>query len=403
VTLPQELAIALLFPAALFLLDWFRTRDRWHLGGFALCSASIAAVHSGVVVALVILCGASAIAAAAELHLRWNAFRRSLLIGLAGVVAGSSWILGFLHSGFEKSGVSGGLQDTIVVYFPFLRRFFGERPLIEEMSMPVYGGITPFVIVAVILAVVLLLRAGFVRPEVRGGLVWPAVATLVFFYAHVASMAHLPQILPVNRNAAWFVMSIALLITKAIAEAAGIVRARWGEPRTRYAFGTMAVIVVALWLTRVPDVRAAEARELYYVDQTGYGTAAMTVLRIERQFQPFSWTLVTYGQEFPMVLGKGFHTAAAEFLDRYDPRRPLGIPTRYVFIIVEKNPHPFEILDWAVRYSRADLQKRLQTWCYVYQSTHDNIRLYLEDENVRVYVIEQSDEDLRRLTAGSNP
>src|ERR1051326_6206446 len=37
-TLSQELALAFLFPAALFLLDWLRERDRFHLAGFILRS-----------------------------------------------------------------------------------------------------------------------------------------------------------------------------------------------------------------------------------------------------------------------------------------------------------------------------------------------------------------------------
>src|SRR5439155_27020418 len=55
-TLSQELAIALLFPAALFLFDAFRNRDTWHWAGFIGCTAAIAATHSGVLVPLVIFC-----------------------------------------------------------------------------------------------------------------------------------------------------------------------------------------------------------------------------------------------------------------------------------------------------------------------------------------------------------
>jgi len=61
-TLPQELAIVLLLPAALFMLDWLRTRDRWRLTGYIACTAAISAIHSGVVVPLVALCAAAALA-----------------------------------------------------------------------------------------------------------------------------------------------------------------------------------------------------------------------------------------------------------------------------------------------------------------------------------------------------
>ena len=309
-------------------------------------------------------------------------------------------MLAFFRYGMKTAARSGGILDTIYYYFPVIRIFGGEPPSAAELPrLTTYVRVTPFLIVILITALLLLLRALFVPPASRGALVWPAAATLVFFYIHIASVAHLPELLSVHRNAAWFAMSIILLITVAIAELASAVTRRWEMAPARYAHAALAMIVVIAWLTRVPDVRAAGLRRLYYVDQTGHALSAYATLRIEQEFEPFTWTLVTYGQEFPMVLGKGFHIAGAEFLAKYSPSEsPLRVPTRYVFVVVEKNPHAFQINDWATRFSRADIEGRLQTWCYIYQTTHRNIRVYLEDENVRVYMIEQSEQDLRRLT-----
>ena len=92
-----------------------------------------------------------------------------------------------------------------------------------------------------------------------------------------------------------------------------------------------------------------------------------------------------------MVLNKGFHLTAVEFLETYDPADPrLSIPTPYVFIAVEKNPHPFEINTWTNRFSREDIQRRLQTWCDLYRLNHGDMRVYLDDENVRVYMIRRA-------------
>jgi hypothetical protein len=54
---------------------------------------------------------------------------------------------------------------------------------------------------------------------------------------------------------------------------------------------------------------------------------------------------------------------------------------------VEKNPHRFEIGTWSARFGRADLENRLQTWCFLYQLSHNDMRVFLEDENIRVYMI----------------
>src|SRR5204863_7762674 len=84
--------------------------------------------------------------------------------------------------------------------------------------------------------------------------------------------------------------------------------------------------------------------------------------------EPFTWTLATYGQEYPMVLGRGFHVTAADFLERFDPAEsPLPIPTLLVFIAVEKTPHRFQINNWSARFDRGAIEERLQTWCTLYR------------------------------------
>jgi hypothetical protein len=101
-----------------------------------------------------------------------------------------------------------------------------------------------------------------------------------------------------------------------------------------------------------------------------------------------------------MVLGRGFHLAAPDFLDRYDPADALlRIPTKYVFIAVEKQPHPFQIDTWKASFSRANLESRLQTWCFLYGMSHSDLRVFLDDANVRVYEIRRPDSALAGLVS----
>ena len=100
-----------------------------------------------------------------------------------------------------------------------------------------------------------------------------------------------------------------------------------------------------------------------------------------------------------MVLRRGFHLPASQFLDSYDPTLSvIPIPTPEIFVIVEKTPHSFEIANWARRFSRADLENRLQTWVYLYQTTHHNLRVFLEDDHVRVYQIERTPQEMESIT-----
>jgi len=366
-TLPQELALVFLLPAAMFLLAWFRSRDRWQLTGYGLCTAAISAVHPGVAVPLVLL---SAIAVVATLP-GWRRIGTALLAGAAGIILGSTWMLAYFaypYSGSPRNIVTANdAGSTAAYYFPFLRGG-------DDARIVTYVAITPFLVACAVIAAVLLIRAFF--SERRDGYVWASLAALAFTLTHLASRWGLPEVVEVRRNASWLTMALAILLGVAMAEVL----------RTRLA--RVAAIAVALvWLWRVP-VTTAHERLIHY---SGYSATAYVVLEIQRELEPFTWTLVTYGQEYPMVLGRGFHLTAVDFLDRYDPAGTrLDIPTPYVFIAVEKNPHPFEINTWAERFSRADIQRRLQTWCFLYQRTHRDMRIFRDDENVRVYMIRRT-------------
>ena len=362
-TLPQELAIVFLFPAVMFL--YFGT-SRWHAAGFVFCTSAIAAVHPGVAVPLVLLCGVTVLVR----RINWREIGTVMLLGAIGIVIGSTWMLGFIaypHVGAREAGASSA-GSAAAYYFPFLRE--GETARIVT-----WVTITPFLIACLVIAVALLFRKHY----------WIAAATFVFVITHVASRYGLPEIIEVRRNTSWLAMTLAILLGIALVELS----------RMRYARAVAGALLL-LWLWRVPGVEAHDK----LINYSGYGATAQAVLQIQRKLEPFTWTLVTYGQEFPMVLGRGFHLAAAEFLDQYDPAaRQLPIPTRYVFIAVEKTPHRFQINTWATRFSRADLEQRLQTWCFLYQLNHRNMRVFMDDEHVRVYVIERTQAETNKLAA----
>jgi hypothetical protein len=380
-TLPQELAIVFLFPAAMFLLAWLRAKDSpWHLSGFAACTAAIAAIHPGVAVPLVLLAGVTVLAA----HAPWRDIRRAAVTGALGIAIGSTWMIAFIAYPYLRSaadaGDASGAGSAALYYFPLLRVFGGE----ELARIVTYVAVTPFLIVALVVAAGLL-GYGLVRRHT--GAVWISLATFLFFLTHVASRWGLPEIVEVRRNASWLAMTLAVLVAAALTI----------PPLRRvpaYVLRGVTIALALVWLVRVPLVQAHEK----LINYSGYGGTAYAVLEIQRKLEPFSWTLITYGQEYPMVLGKGFHLPAADFLDRYDPATSaLTIPTKYIFIAVEKTPHQFQINTWSRKFSRADVEGRLQTWCFLYQLSHRDMRVFLDDANVRVYMIERSDAETNRI------
>jgi hypothetical protein len=350
-TLSQELAIALLFPAAMFLLDAFRKRDPYHWIGFTACTAAIAATHSGVLIPLVILC---AIIGATSPRDIW----RGALAGLAGILIGSTWLLGFIAYPFVSANTRPG--GTALFYFPFLRHFADGT---SHQEIAAYNSFTPFLAVLAVAAVLLIARRT-AESAVAG------VTFLVFLLIHLSWRLGMPELVESRRNSEWLLMSAAVVVATAVAML----------PRQRLA----AAVAAAVWLFTIPNPAT-----LNLLNYSGYGTASLAVVEIAHKYEPFTWTLISYGQEFPMVLGRGFHLPAADFLERYDPAAPeLRIPTRHVFVMVERRPHQFEVRDWRSRFGRAEIEQRLLTWCQLYRATHDNVRIFLDDGNVAVYQID---------------
>jgi hypothetical protein len=400
-TLPQELAIALLFPAALFLLDFFRTRQRWYLIGFAGCTAAIAAVHSGVVIPLVLMCALLLVAAAVHKSLQPGTAKRAIIAGALAVLIGSAWVIGFIvypySGGKTHPGLNTSVPGAALYYFPFLRSLAGDRAIAAEKTLT-YVTMTPFLIICVVIAVLLSISSFIRNDDRRASRIWIAAVFLLFLLMHFASMLRLPQIVETARNSQWFLMSIVILAGVAVAEARPFGRYL---PSVRAGIATAVigtVVLLGIWMTRVPRLSDPTIHDRI-VNYSGYGGSALAVLNIERSFEPYTWTIVSYGQEFPMVLRRGFHLPAADFLDRFDPTADVvPIPTPDVFVIVEKTPHRFEINSWALRFRRADLEQRLQIWIQVYQATHRNLRVFLDDEHVRVYQIRRTPEEIARIS-----
>jgi hypothetical protein len=375
-TLPQELAIVLLLPGALFLVDWLRTRDRWRLAGFIGCTAAICAIHSGVAVPLVALCAAAALAALVCRTATLRDVARGAGAGAIGVALGSTWMLGFLRyrtiAGTDGVSVGRNVGGTALYYFPFLRSFAGEA----TGEATAYMMLTPFLIAVVVIALIVAIAAFRLREPAA---LWIALGTVFFVITHAASVIGIPEIVEVRRNATWLALTIAVLLGVAVTALAARL------PRRAYALAPALAIV--LWLATTPNLFSQSMRARL-LDYSGYGATTYAVLRIAQRHEPFTWTLVSYGQEYPMVLGRGFHLNGVDFLEQFDPAEsPLRIPTPHVFIAVEKTPHRFQINNWATRFDRASVEERLQTWCTVYGLTHRDIRVFLDDENVRIYEI----------------
>ena len=124
------------------------------------------------------------------------------------------------------------------------------------------------------------------------------------------------------------------------------------------------------------------------------------ILKINRENQPFQWTVVSYVQEYSKVKNKGYHLNTQNFLMKYDPTaKYLKVPTLKIYIFVEDFPNPYKGEgEWFYRW-RSDIENKLNSWIAIYSMTHKNIKLYKKTKSVTVYEIDNSNyiEHLRKI------
>jgi len=119
-----------------------------------------------------------------------------------------------------------------------------------------------------------------------------------------------------------------------------------------------------------------------------YSSLSNIILKIEKQDQPFTWTVVAYIQALAKVKNKGYHINTQDFLLRYSPQsKYLKIPTKKIFIFVPNYPVPYMGMDqWYYRW-RGRILRELKSWIVVYGMYHDNIKIYAKTGTMTVYEI----------------
>jgi hypothetical protein len=146
----------------------------------------------------------------------------------------------------------------------------------------------------------------------------------------------------------------------------------------------------AVWLTprwTDTDVYRRAINDMEYSD-TPY-----VIYRIQEDFQPFTYTVVSYVEGFSQVLSRGYHMNVQDMHREYDPLdRALKIPTDHVFICVESAPLDYMGLGQYYYRWRRDIMLKLKDWVALYGSAHDNLKLWYKSDRLLVYVIDNQDE-----------
>lgn len=158
-------------------------------------------------------------------------------------------------------------------------------------------------------------------------------------------------------------------------------------------------------------------------------TAAEACVKIAREYDKNTWTVVSPVEELPLVRGQGYHYELWEFItnmERYESDKYLEIPTKYVFFVLEKKPIPYNVTrvmgqqyddmpvdledakmvvtkemlgiseTGSMKYyniyeNRRALEAKLAAWIKVYSEMFpEQMTVYMDSEDCTVYRLEQN-------------
>jgi len=125
------------------------------------------------------------------------------------------------------------------------------------------------------------------------------------------------------------------------------------------------------------------------LNQTEWSAIPEFILKIDKKNIKFSWTLVSYVQDFSKVKNKAFHINSADFILNYSPLdRYLKIPTPKIYIVIEDftNPHT-AMNEWYYRW-RSRIENHLRAWVATYAINHNNIKIAYRSKMVTIYEID---------------
>lgn len=373
--LPQELATILLLPSLVFALRFVLTRQWIWLLLYAETLFVVFMVHPGL--GMVLAFPSLGLGVAALLAGCPGGLPRLVAAGGAATLMGNVWILGVLVVGMPQR--VGGAA-------PFLDQLLAKNGHgLTPPAQPLYLSFPTALGVLLLLAlIVIALAPSLPRPARLAGLTFAFGFMILVPLLYASNLGAMQIVRPVR-----LVLPVALLACTVVGYAVHGLGLRMvtlhGRPlRTAVALGLVVATAVAWHVTYPP---AWVPRERTGIE---YATFPSAVRQIGRKYQPFTWTVVSYVQQYPQVLDRGFHVNAHEFLETHDPAAlRLDIPTRRVFVFLEKEPHPFQFgEEWFYRH-RGDVQRRLHEWVSAYMVHHDDIHLWHEDAKTLIYLIER--------------
>ncbi len=380
--LPYEIASSFFLINLYFLIKYIDSRENIYLLLYAESLGIVFSIHGGVAIPL--LCSSLLIFVYALVTLKMNMRSLARIIIAIAVAAflGNLWLLQFLvYPLTEGLGAAAPLLDRIVKT--------GSTSKVVEIGsvLPVLAP-TPLILSLTAVSFLLLL-AGIFTKRLRFRLSCSALISVGILFIYFAPNLGLPRIVDHTRMMVFVAYSYAVVFALYyyIIIEKFLLRSIFRKAHFRV---SMVVIFAVLAFAIAYSPRWIDTKLFWKnVNDIEYSEFPYLVYRIEENFCPFSYTIISYVQEFPQVMTRGYHVNTQDLLQTYDPRdKAFKVPSDYIFIFTENFPKLYQGTGEYWYRWRRDIMLKLKDWIAIYSEYHDNIKLWYKSEEVEVYLID---------------
>ena len=395
--LPYEIAYTFFLPNLYFLIKALSTNERHYIWWYGITLMLMFTFHGGIAFFLV----AASIPIAFWAIINGKVTLQKLKLGglaiIIGAVAGNAWLLSIIkYGGLGSIGAAAPIIDTTLQRLGLGQKsadratqFISDSDLNFETIQILLPSMPLLLFLASI--VLLFVLALIARRRFEWGASALVAAGVLFIYT--ATIFGIPKLVDPTRAVEALLLSWSMIAAFYFYILIVVPFSRIVHYKAMQVLFSLLALVVAgsvAWITPKWIDQGLFWKELNGIEYPDFGYCTY---KIKRDFQPFSWTIISYDLDYAEVLTKGYHTNTQDFIsDYYATDRYVRIPTPIVFFYLENNPHHYAGMgEWYYRW-RETVQENFQEWIIVYQLNHPGrLKVWYQSGNITVYKLDNRD------------
>lgn len=381
-TLPYEIASSFFLINLFFLISYLISKKNIYLLLYAETLAIIFSIHGGVAIPLLSCSMLIFTYSLLSKNFTASSLLKFIAVVLIASTIGNLWLLQLL---FIKShigiGAASPLLEKLIQHGESIKSL-EPRGAISLISLP------PLLLILIIISLCLPIIYLF-NKTIRFKIISISFISLGVLLIYLAPNLGLPKIVDQSRMMVFVAYSYSIVF--ATTYHILFERIFLKTFLKKYLIQTSLIILSFIAIITVSFTPRWIDTDLFWknVHDIEFKEFPYLVYRIQDTFPTFSYTIVSYVQEFPQVISKGYHINTQDFLQIYNPLdKKLNIPTEYIFIFIEKTPKEFGGTGEYWYRWRRDIMLKLNDWIAIYSQNHDNIKLWYSSQWVDAYIID---------------